>query len=331
MLNKCGVLMGEYEKEFRGFIGKPLPLKILGYLSVEEMAENMTDVISMIRLSCGTIMLQAVPDENTLELANEIQNQKYTNEGFNFATGRVLRGGIGMTDMSKLKNNVEKIRRTPEYLNKIMRNLVAMEEITEEGLPFDDFKALYEMETGHNIDVDELGYFGMDDLFLNGGMDDIVDLKLDNRNEWKIVPAGVETNAETVVGEEIKLETREQVRKNIASIMTSKPFGISLEEMANSYLDAFGAPPFGVLGCKDFFEVCLQSPDVCRVDTSFGKTLLPAKSKIQHPFPRPLFPLHKLGLVKTTRSSLRMLGRKLTSINLSKLMRGITAPWTWLS
>ena len=185
MLNKCGVLMGEYEKEFRGFIGKPLPLKILGYLSVEEMAENMTDVISMIRLSCGTIMLQAVPDENTLE----IQNQKYTSEGFNFATGRVLRGGIGMTDMSKLKNNVEKIRRTPEYLKKIMRNLVAMEEITEEGLPFVDFKALYEMETGHNIDVDELGYFGMDDLFLNGGMDDIVDLKLDNRSEWKIVPA----------------------------------------------------------------------------------------------------------------------------------------------
>ena len=141
--------MGEYEKEFRGFIGKPLPLKMLGYLSVEEMAENMTDVISMIRLSCGTIMLQAVPDENTLELANEIQNQRHRDKGFNFATGRILRGGIGMTDMSKLKNNVEKIRRTPEYLKKIMRNLVAMEEITEEGLPFDDFKALYEMETGH--------------------------------------------------------------------------------------------------------------------------------------------------------------------------------------
>ena len=103
--------MGEYDKEFRGFIGKPLPLKILGYLSVEEMAENMTDVISMIRLSCGTIMLQAVPDENTLELANEIQNQRYRDEGINF----------GMTDMSKLKNNVEKIRRTPEYLKKIMR------------------------------------------------------------------------------------------------------------------------------------------------------------------------------------------------------------------
>ena len=73
--------MGEYEYEFKRFIGKPLPLKMLGYLSVEEMAENMTDVISMIRLSCGTIMLQAVPDENTLELANEIQNQRYEIQG----------------------------------------------------------------------------------------------------------------------------------------------------------------------------------------------------------------------------------------------------------
>ena len=45
--------MGEYEKEFRIFIGKPLPLKMLGYLSVEEMAENMTDVISSIKRLLG--------------------------------------------------------------------------------------------------------------------------------------------------------------------------------------------------------------------------------------------------------------------------------------
>ena len=181
MLNKCGILIGEYERDFKGLIGKPLPLKILGYNSVQEMAENMTDVISMIRLSDGNIMLQAVPDDSTLELANEIQNQRYTNEGFNFATGRVLKSGIGYADMSKLKNNVEIIRRTPDYLRKIMKNLVAIEEITEEGLPFEDFKALYEMETGTNIEVNEIGYYGMDDFFLNGGMDDIVDLKLDNQ------------------------------------------------------------------------------------------------------------------------------------------------------
>ena len=67
MLNKCGILIDEYERDFKGFIGKPLPLKILGYLSVQEMAENMTDVINMIKLSDGTIMLQAVPDESTTQ------------------------------------------------------------------------------------------------------------------------------------------------------------------------------------------------------------------------------------------------------------------------
>ena len=61
MLNQRGILIEEYERDFKGFIGKPLPLKLLGYLSVQEMAENMTDVINTIRLSDGTIMLQAVP------------------------------------------------------------------------------------------------------------------------------------------------------------------------------------------------------------------------------------------------------------------------------
>ena len=116
MLNKCGILIDEYERDFKGFIGKPLPLKILGYLSVQEMAENMTDVINMIKLSDGNIMLQAVPDESTMQLANEIQNQRYTNEGFNYANGQFLRGGIRHDDLSKLTNNVETIRRTPDFL-----------------------------------------------------------------------------------------------------------------------------------------------------------------------------------------------------------------------
>ena len=297
MLNKCGILIDEYERDFKGFIGKPLPLKLFGYLTVQEMAENMTDVISMIRLSNGTIMLQAVPDETTLELASEIQNQRYNNEGFNYATGQVLRGGIGYADMSKLKNNVETIRRTPDFMKKLMKNLVAMEEITEEGLPFDDFKALYEMETGTNIEVSEIGYFGLDDFFLNGGMEDIVDLKLDNQ-AWKIVPAGCKNNEETKIGDDVRLESRRQVGRNIVSILESQPFGISSEEMMNSYINAFGPPPLVELGCKDLFEVCLQYPNICRVDTSIETTILPAKSKIQQPFPAPRFPLHKLGSVK---------------------------------
>lgn len=310
MLNQRGILIEEYERDFKGFIGKPLPLKLLGYLSVQEMAENMTDVINTIRLSDGTIMLQAVPDESTMQLANEIQNQRYNNEGFNYATGKVMRGGIGHSDMSKLTNNVETIRRTPDFLKKILKNLVDMEEITEEGLPFDDFKCLYELETGTNIEIGELGYFGLDDFFLNGGLDDIVDLKLESQM-WKIVPAGSNVNEETIIGEEIRQESRKKVGRNIASILESKPFGISTNEMMNAYINAFGPPPFVELGCKDLFEICLQYPDICRVDTDIETTLLPAKSKIQQPYPVPVFPLHKLGSFKTrVRDLLKDVGGK---------------------
>ena len=129
----------------------------------------------MIRLYNGAIVLQAVPDKSTREHWNEIQSQK---------------GRIGTMDVSKLVI-VGKIRKTPEFLKKTVRDLVADMEITEEGLSFVDFKAFYSMVTGgESLDVDELGYCGMKDLFRNGGMDDIVDLKWDSSSQvWKIVPA----------------------------------------------------------------------------------------------------------------------------------------------
>mgnify|MGYP001494725774 FL=1 len=120
--------------------------------------------------------------------------------------------------MSKLTNNVETIRRTPDFLKPILKNLVDMKEITKEGVPFDDFKCLFEMETGTNIEIGELGYFGLDDFFLNGGLDDIVDLKLESQM-WKIVPAGSNVNEETIIGEEIRKESRKKVERNIVSIL----------------------------------------------------------------------------------------------------------------
>ena len=175
LINKSGIHIKNFEEKFKDLIGEPLPLRLLGYHSVLQMAENMSDVINMIRLYNGAIVLQAVPDKSTREHWNEIQSQK---------------GRIGtMDDVSKL-GIVGKIRKTPEFLKKTVRDLVADKEITEEGLSFVDFKDFYWMVTGgESLDVDELGYCGMKDLFRNGGMDDIVDLKWDSCNqEWKIVP-----------------------------------------------------------------------------------------------------------------------------------------------
>lgn len=151
IVNKSGIHIKKFEEKFKDILGEPLPLRLLGYHSVLKMAENMSDVINMIRLYSGAIVLQAVPDKNTREHWNEIQSQK---------------GRIGTMDVSKL-GKVEKIRKTPEFLKKTVRDLVA----DKEGLSFVDFKAFYWMVTGgESLDVDELGYCGMKDLFRNGGM-----------------------------------------------------------------------------------------------------------------------------------------------------------------
>ena len=67
----------------------------------------------------------------------------------------------------------------------------------------------------------ELGYFSLADFFLNGGLEDIVDLKLESQM-WKIVPAGCNVNEETVIGDEIRQESRTKVGRNIAAILVQK-------------------------------------------------------------------------------------------------------------
>ena len=251
---KYGILLEEFEREYRSLVGKPLPFGLLGFNTVLDMVASMPDVLNVIELSNGTTMLQGVPDEKTKELVNEIQNQRYTNEGFNFNTGKVLKN-IAMSDLDKLSGNVPKMRKAPEYVKKLLKELVDMEEISEEGISFDEFRDLYEQETGHSIDVTEMGFEAMDDLFLNG-LSETVDLKLDGF-KWKIVPLGTKNEEEEVhgsgpgeVGSKLAI-----IRENIKNVLKSSPFGTSLDKLARSYKSQFGDVNPAKVGCRNLEEV----------------------------------------------------------------------------
>ena len=52
--NKEGLLSDEFEKEFRGHFGFPVPYKRLGFISTMELIEyKMTDVIDVERMPTG--------------------------------------------------------------------------------------------------------------------------------------------------------------------------------------------------------------------------------------------------------------------------------------
>ena len=77
------------------------------------------------------------------------------------------------------------------------------------------------------------------------------------------------------------------------------PYGLSINDLRDNYIVDYGDINFRKLKCKDMLELCLLLPDVCQLDHHMDITVLPAGSNVSHPFKKPLFPLYKLGRVKS--------------------------------
>ena len=213
----------------------------------------------MVTVDGGTF-LQAVPDESTLEFANDVQRQRDETSGFNYKTGKVL-GALSGNALSKLSDNMEKVRKTPNYIMKHVRELIEMGEITEEGISYDDYKDLYDEKFSHSFPINDLGFNGMDDFFLNG-LDGIVDLKLKGY-DWLIVPPG--TRQSKVTNSSNK-EEWEKVKGNVRELLKIFPYGISINDLQASYKADYGEISFCQLKCKNMKELCLMLPDVCHLD-----------------------------------------------------------------
>ena len=74
---KYGILLEEFEREYKSLVGKQLPFKLLGFTTVLDMVASMPDVLNVIELSNGTTMLQGVPDEKTKELVSKMRLPRY--------------------------------------------------------------------------------------------------------------------------------------------------------------------------------------------------------------------------------------------------------------
>ena len=67
--------MEEFDREYRGLIGLPIPYKMLGCVDLLGLAEKFNDVLQVVNVD-GVTFLQAVPDDSTLEFANDVQMQR---------------------------------------------------------------------------------------------------------------------------------------------------------------------------------------------------------------------------------------------------------------
>ncbi|XP_068273153.1 tudor domain-containing protein 5 isoform X2 [Nyctibius grandis] len=76
MAVKEGLTPAELEQEYMAMIGKPLPLRDLGFQSTMELVAHMPGVVRVCPYEKGTFILKAVADESTKAIAKLVARQK---------------------------------------------------------------------------------------------------------------------------------------------------------------------------------------------------------------------------------------------------------------
>ena len=90
LLNKHGLLMESFEREFKSVMGKPVPYKMMGYNSAYDLVTNIPEVVKVTQLNGGQTLLVAVPDEACEHIAKMVGNQRFNRDGFNYRNGEGL-------------------------------------------------------------------------------------------------------------------------------------------------------------------------------------------------------------------------------------------------
>ena len=101
LLNKHGLLMESFEREFKSIMGKQVPYKLMGYNSSYDLVTNIPEVVQVSHLNGGQTLLIGVPDETTEHIATMVGNQRSNRDGFNYRTGEVL-ASVGRDVLNKI-------------------------------------------------------------------------------------------------------------------------------------------------------------------------------------------------------------------------------------
>ncbi|XP_059584346.1 tudor domain-containing protein 5 isoform X3 [Alligator mississippiensis] len=76
MAVKEGLTPAQLEQEYLSMMGKPLPLRSLGYRSTMELVLDMPDVVKIFPYRHGNVVLEAIADEDTVRIASLVARQK---------------------------------------------------------------------------------------------------------------------------------------------------------------------------------------------------------------------------------------------------------------
>ena len=244
LVNRLGLLVGAFEKEFRTMVGQMVPYKALGCQSSLELLQQCPEVVEVRQLEDGNTLLVGIPDDRTEHMAKMIGSQKAEARGYDYRTGEVLK-----KQSSAAKRDIQKVagrraRLVTPFLREQVRRMMELEE-HEAGLELEEFMATYKALHDYPLEPQYFGFAGVQDL-LHHSLQDILVLRLGADRRWTVHPLHPAPSH--------ALEPPRHLRTSLRALLASRPGGVEVEALPLVHGGALEPREFGHSSLE---ELCL--------------------------------------------------------------------------
>ncbi|XP_042322324.1 tudor domain-containing protein 5 isoform X2 [Sceloporus undulatus] len=170
---KEGLTPFQLEEDYKSLIGKWLPFRALGYHSLMELLKDMPDVVKICPKGNGNVLLKAIADECTKEIASLVAKQKSrpkphsSRQRLNLSFLSTRRGGLSWH--SQASPNLPRRGRLPPILPAIVKSELK-ELLRTSPVLLSDFDKAFFQRFGRTFQFVRYGFFSMSEV-LNAASD----------------------------------------------------------------------------------------------------------------------------------------------------------------
>ena len=143
LVNKLGLLLEAFEKEYRTMVGQFVPYKALGFSCSLELLRACTEAVEIQKVEGGHTLLVGKPDSNTAHMARMVANQREECRGYDYRTGEVLKNQSHASKKNIQKVAGERKRQVTPFLKEQVGRMMDLEE-HQAGLEFGEFLDAYQ-------------------------------------------------------------------------------------------------------------------------------------------------------------------------------------------
>ena len=271
LVNKLGLLLEAFEKEYRTMVGQMVPYKALGFSGSLELLRACTEAVEVRKVEGGHTLLVGKPDANTAHMARMVANQREECRGYDYRTGEVLKNQSHASKKNIQKVAGERKRQVTPFLKEQVGRMMDLEE-HQAGLEFGEFLDAYQELHDYPLEPVNFGFFGLSDI-LHHGLSCTVSLRLSNSGQWMVFPRH---NSSSLMA-----ELPQGLCSDVRQLLASRPDGLEAEALPLVY-SQFGSLHLPSLGFTNLEELCLAlaQAGVCTIQSgSKGQLLILPNSR----------------------------------------------------